>query len=74
MTRSSFTANPVPALVSVLDGVPENVRDAIPPLPSTLAIVIVRSLVVSSPPRSEPGMTIVSEAEYPVPELAGNTF
>ena len=74
MTRSSPTANPVPPLVNVLDGVPANVMLKISPLGPTLAIVIVRSLVVSAPPSEEPGMTIVSVAEYPVPALAGNTF
>ena len=48
--------------------------DVITPTASTLAIVIVRSLVVSAPPSEEPGMTIVSVVEYPLPPLAGNTF
>ena len=44
------------------------------PFASTVWIVIVRSLVESEPPRSDPGMTIVSVAEYPVPAFCGKTF
>ena len=46
----------------------------IDPFASTVWIVIVRSLVVSAPPRDVPGMTIVSVAEYPVPAFCGKTF
>jgi hypothetical protein len=74
MTRSSPTAKSIPARVCELDGVPEKLIDVMTPKASTPAIVIVRSLVVSSPPSEEPGMTIVSVAEYPLPALAGNTF
>ena len=56
------------------EGVPAHVMVRIVPLASTDWIVIVKSFVLSAPPRSEPGITIVSVAEYPDPAPARKTF
>ena len=50
----------IPISTPAFAAIPERLSAVIPPLPSTLSIVIVRSLAGDNPPNSVPAMVIVS--------------
>ena len=74
--NETLTSPPVPIELVVNAGpakfatasppVPDSVKDVIAPVPSTLLIVISKSLVGVAPPNTFPGILITQPTLYPV--------